>query len=119
MAFIDSRTHNLRKNYKSSNPRHRINNKPALVSFSVRYTMFALSLAFAALAFGAPNRRRQLEEGATCTYIGDFTPSGKIAASNLEADELKALMMSWLGKKLEGLPANGGLIWTVDNVTCQ
>ncbi|KAF9262345.1 hypothetical protein L218DRAFT_1078103 [Marasmius fiardii PR-910] len=78
---------------------------------------FLLALAFAALAFGAPYGRRQLQEDADCTYyvvtpsadadginLGGLTPSvnddgsvaasEKIAASNLEADELKVLLMS-------------------------
>ncbi|KAG7094658.1 hypothetical protein E1B28_005481 [Marasmius oreades] len=121
-------------------------------------------LAFAAVTLGAPNVRRQLEEGADCTYVvtpsanadginlssevnfmigdevaietngpifngglkasvnedGSVTVSGKIAADNLKADELKALLTSWPGNvTLHGLPQNGNLLWTVNSVTCQ
>ncbi|KAL0575357.1 hypothetical protein V5O48_006608 [Marasmius crinis-equi] len=49
---------------------------------------------------------------------GSFTATGTIAADSLTAEQLKALVTSWPGKMLDGLPRNG-LTWTVDAVTCE
>ncbi|KAF9259220.1 hypothetical protein L218DRAFT_990157 [Marasmius fiardii PR-910] len=45
--------------------------------------------------------------------------SGKIASYDLEADDLKALVVAWPGKTLTGTGGNGFLKWDVESVTCQ
>ncbi|KAL0566413.1 hypothetical protein V5O48_015605 [Marasmius crinis-equi] len=50
---------------------------------------------------------------------GSYTATGTISAEDLTSDELKDLVIAWPGKALQGLPKNGPLTWTVDDVTCD